>query len=120
MKIMMLAAAAVLISSQAFAGTVIKEGPRGTAEINRVLEDGVLNADGTITAKNGAVYERSTTCVKGECATNWTLTDRKGRMSSGERSTVRGDGKSTTVAERTTRRGETRGRVIERTRSISR
>lgn len=120
MKAMMLAAAAALMSTQAFAGTVIKEGPRGTAEINRTVVDGVLNADGTITAKNGAVYERSTTCVRGECTTDWTLTDRKGRMSSGVRSTVGGDGQSTTTATRTNRFGESRTRTIERTRSVTR
>lgn len=120
MKTIMIAAAAVLVSSQAFAGTVIKEGPNGTSVITRGIENGTFTSNEAATGKRGGVYERSTVCVRGKCTTGWTLTDRKGRMSSGERSTVGGDGQSTTTATRTNRLGEARTRTIERTRSVTR
>ena len=120
MKTMMIAAAAVLISSQAFAGTVVKEGPHGSSITTRTAANGVVTTTETWTGKKGGIYERTTVCERGACATDWTLTDRKGRMSSGVRSTVAGDGQSTTTATRTGRNGETRTRTIERTRSVTR
>lgn len=120
MKTTMIAIAAVLISSQAFAGTVIKEGTHGTSVTERSAEDGVLTATETKTGKNGGAFERSTVCELGTCATDWTLTGRKGRMSSGDRSTVGGGGESTTTATRRGFNGNTRTRTIERTRSVTR
>lgn len=120
MKTIMIAAAAVLISTQVFAGTVIKEGPNGSSITTRTAANGVVTTTETWTGNKGGVYERTTVCERGKCSTDWTLTDRKGRMSSGERSTVGGDGQSTTTATTRGFRGETRTRTIERTRSVTR
>ena len=120
MKQMMIAAAVAFMASQAFAGTVVKEGPHGTSVTTRSVLDGVLTTTETWTGKNGGVYERNTVCRNSTCSTGWTLQDRKGRLSSGERDTIFGDGKSTTKA--TSRRfdGKTRTRVFDRTRTVTR
>lgn len=120
MKRMILVAAMMCMSGPALAGTVTKEGPNGSSVINRTLENGVLTTTETWTGKDGGLYERTTVCENNRCSTGWTLTDRKGRMSSGDRSTVRGDGQSTTTATTRGFRGETRTRTINRTRSVTR
>ena len=119
MKLMIFAAAA-LMSAPALAGTVVKEGPNGTSVITRTAADGTVTTTETWTGDDGGLYERTTVCQQGECMTGWTLNGRKARMSSGERSTVFGEGQSTTTATVTGVRGQTRERVIERTRTVRR
>lgn len=120
MKTMMITLAAALFATGASAGTVTRTGEHGTSVTERSHANGTFNANGTWTGTEGGAYVRDTVCTKGKCETVWTLDDRKGRTSTGERNTVWGDGKSTTRASVTGPRGETRERTIERTRSVTR
>lgn len=120
MKTMMIAGVLALMTTGALAGTVTREGPNGTSITTRSAANGVATSTETWTGKNGGVYQRTTVCEDGRCNTGWTLTDRKGRMSSGERDTIFGQGQSTTTATTRGFGGETRTRTINRTRSISR
>jgi hypothetical protein len=120
MKTTMIALAAALLATGASAGTVTRTGEHGTSVTQRSHADGTFTASGTWSGTEGGTYTRQTVCTQGRCETVWTLDDRKGRMSSGERNTVWGDGKSTTRASVTGPRGETRERTIERTRSVTR
>lgn len=109
-----------LLASGATAGTVLKEGPNGSSVTTRSAENGVLTTTETWTGNKGGVYSRETVCEDNRCVTDWTLTDRKGRMSSGERDTVFGDGQSTTQAISRGFNGKVRERTINRTRSVTR
>ena len=120
MKTLMIATAVSILATGVMAGTVVKEGPNGTSVITRSVENGVLTTTETWTGKDGGVYSRETVCENSRCTTGWTLNDRKGRMSSGERDTVYGNGQSTTRATVTGPRGNVRERTINRTRSVTR
>lgn len=120
MKRMIFVALIAGFAGPATAGTVLKEGPHGSSITNRVVENGILTTTETWTGKKGGTYERTTVCENNRCSTGWTLIDRKGRMSSGERDTVSGGGQSTTTATTRGFRGETRTRTINRTRSVTR
>lgn len=113
---------ALLLGTCLIAGAAAAEvsytrtGPFGTASSSRSADDGTFTSTESWAGEAGRAYDRGTTCVAGQCSTEWAA-DGWGELSSGAtRQTTWGDGGSTTVVDGTGPRGQDFGRTITRSR----